>query len=89
MLSRPESRLRIAGIIGSKLNISKEKVCITVEPKHQLMAQIDRKEENGEKKNLFDCLRAGPALLPDVSAWHHAERAGGLSGPSDSGSKAD
>lgn len=42
-----------------------------------------------KKKLLFDCLRAGPALLPDVSAWHHAERAGGLSGPSDSGSKAD
>lgn len=27
MLSRPESRLRMAEIIGSKLNISKEKVC--------------------------------------------------------------
>ena len=34
-------------------------------------------------------LSIGPALLPDVSAWHHADRAGGLRGQSDTGSKAD
>lgn len=35
------------------------------------------------------CLSPGSALLPDVSAWHLADGAGGLSGQSDSGSKAD